>query len=316
MAENTLKLKYEIGNIKFEAEGPSSIVENQRLSFINDVLPAAVEAMKKTASSSATAPLTALSPAAPSGLLPPNQNDNTSLLGGDLSRTSLPSFLKDRGFLSDTDFTLHAAYFDEMQNGTRCFSIEEVKKYFSDARRPLPKNPSAILNRLASRGYIMDAEKPSEGNSAIKYYKLSTSGIDYVSTYTPKEGTSEKHTKKASKSAVKSVSQFATLTADDLNLSNYPKVNSFKNVKEQVLLAMYIITNEGKGEWFSLVDIVYLLNNVFDLPANENSIRSVFNRNKSFFKPQQDPDNNTLIQRRLLTGGKEFVENLIAPKGK
>ena len=45
---DVLKLKYKVGEIEFEAEGPAEAVEQQRVNFMNAVLPAAVEAMVRT----------------------------------------------------------------------------------------------------------------------------------------------------------------------------------------------------------------------------------------------------------------------------
>lgn len=47
---DVLKLKYKVGEIEFEAEGPAEAVELQRVNFMNAVLPAAVEAMVRTRS--------------------------------------------------------------------------------------------------------------------------------------------------------------------------------------------------------------------------------------------------------------------------
>ena len=44
----TLKLEYKVGAIEFRAEGPADVVEQQRVNFMNTVLPAAVEAMVRT----------------------------------------------------------------------------------------------------------------------------------------------------------------------------------------------------------------------------------------------------------------------------
>ena len=38
---DVLKLKYKVGEIEFEAEGPAEVVEQQRVNFMNAVLPAA-----------------------------------------------------------------------------------------------------------------------------------------------------------------------------------------------------------------------------------------------------------------------------------
>lgn len=45
---DTLKLEYKVGAIEFKAEGPADVVEQQRVNFMNAVLPAAAEAMVRT----------------------------------------------------------------------------------------------------------------------------------------------------------------------------------------------------------------------------------------------------------------------------
>lgn len=89
------------------------------------------------------------------------------------------------GQLTEQDFTLFAAYFDEKKNRNMCFSIEDVKRYYAEARRSLPKNPSMSLNRLAEKGYIMDAATADEGKSG-KCYMLTEAGIAFIETYVPK----------------------------------------------------------------------------------------------------------------------------------
>ena len=52
---------------------------------------------------------------------------------------------------------------------------------------------------------------------------------------------------------------YVSITADDLNIKNYPAVKSLSSSKEQVVMEMYIVTNEGKGEWFTVEDVTQLL---------------------------------------------------------
>ena len=105
MEKNQLKIKYKIGGIEFEAEGPADVVEQQRVAFISGVLPAAVEAMNNTR-------FVDKEPMYIEGndtqMLPALQST-----GEDLSRTSLASYINQKGTLSDQDFVLFAAYYDE-----------------------------------------------------------------------------------------------------------------------------------------------------------------------------------------------------------
>jgi hypothetical protein len=166
------------------------------------------------------------------------------------------------------------------------------------------------LNRLAEKGYIMDA--PDVESKGSKKYILADVGIAYVETYSPKEDMGEKKQKKARKNTSKVESVYSILTADDLNLNLYPPLKLFSSVKEQVILAMYIVTKEEKGEWFTVADIEYLLTNIFELPSNIDMINGVFKRNKASFKSEQDPNNKKAFRRKLLSGAKDFAEHLIA----
>ena len=310
---DVLKLKYEVGEIEFEAEGPAEAVEQQRVNFMNVVLPAAVDAMVRTQAviehqpyidaAAQPAMLEAGLPAEPLAI--PNQLEN------DFSRTSLASFLKKYGTLGDQDFTLFAAYFDEKKNGTKAFSIENVKQYYQEGRRTAYSNNSQLLRQLAKKGYIMDTSAPEDAKAG-KYYMLTNDGIAYIEAYTPKEDSGDKKKPRAKKATNKKDSVYSTITADDLNLAAYPEVKSLSPGKEQVIMAMYIVTNENKGEWFTVDDVIYLLTNIFEIPANVDNVNGVFKRNKSWFTFKQDDNNKKAYQRKLLTGAKDFAKRLIS----
>lgn len=308
-----LKLKYKVGEIEFEAEGPAEAVEQQRVNFMNAVLPAAVEAMVRTQTvverqpyiESATQPALLEAGASDAPMVTPHQTEN------DFSRTSLASFLKKYGTLGDQDFTLFAAYFDEKKNGTKAFSIENVKQYYQEGRRPAYSNNGMLLKYLVQKGYIMDTVVP-EGAKPGNYYMLTTDGIAYIESYVPQEDLGDKKKPRAKKATNKKDSVYSTITADDLNLAAYPEVKSLSPGKEQVIIAMYIVTNENKGEWFTVDDVIYLLTNIFEIPANVDNVNGVFKRNKSWFTSKQDDNNKKAYQRKLLTGAKDFAKRLIS----
>lgn len=308
-----LKLKYKVGEIEFEAEGPAEAVEQQRVNFMNVVLPAAVDAMVRTQAVIEHQPYidAATQPAMLEAGLPVEPLATPNLLENDFSRTSLASFLKKYGTLGDQDFTLFAAYFDEKKNGTKAFSIENIKQYYQEGRRAAYSNNSQLLRQLAKKGYIMDTSAPEDAKAG-KYYMLTNDGIAYIEAYTPKEDSGDKKKPRAKKATKKKDSVYSTITADDLNLAAYPEVKSLSPGKEQVIMAMYIVTNENKGEWFTVDDVIYLLTNIFEIPANVDNVNGVFKRNKSWFTSRQDDNNKKAYQRKLLTGAKDFAKRLIS----
>lgn len=311
---DVLKLKYKVGEIEFEAEGPAEAVEQQRVNFMNAVLPAAVEAMVRTQTvverqpyiESAAQPVLLEAAASDTPMVTPHQIEN------DFGRTSLASFLKKYGVLSEQDFTLFAAFFDEQKNGKKSFSIDDVKRYYAEARRTMPKNPSMSTFRLAEKGYIMDAAKPEDAKAG-KYYTLTNDGIAYIEAYTPKvdSGDKKKPRARSKKSAPKISEAYASISADDLNVKNYPAVKSFSGAKEQVIMAMYIVTNEGKGEWFTVEDVIHLLINIFEVPADSDKVNGVFKRNRSMFTSEKAPESGRALRKKLLSGAKDFAMEII-----
>ena len=311
---DVLKLKYKVGEIEFEAEGSAEAVEQQRINFMNTVLPAAVDAMVRT--HTVVEQQAYIEAAKQPTLLEAGVLDNSQAVQqrteNDYSRISLASFLKKYGVLGDQDFTLFAAYFDEKKNGTKAFSSENVKRYYQEGRRQAYSNNGMLLKYLVQKGYIMDVATP-EGAKNGSYYTLTTDGIAYIESYVPKENTVEKkktHTK-AKKSVSKISEAYVSITADDLNVQNYPAVKSLSGPKEQVIMAMYIVANEGKGEWFTAEDVIHLLINVFEVPADNDKVNGVFKRNRSLFASEQDPINKKAKRKKLLSGAKDFAISIM-----
>lgn len=308
--ENQLKVKYKVGEIEFEAEGTPEDVEHQRIAFMDTILPAAVDAMVRTRG--VVADKQYLSAQEP--VLLGEGTGTTQTSNGqkdDLSRTSLSSFISDYGTLSEQDFVLIAAYYDEQKNGTSFFTIENVKKYYGDARRTEYSNISELLRQLAIRGLIMD--NPGATAKSPKQYILSEKGITYVKNYTPKDDSTgkKKTSSKPRKPSTALSSVYAGLNLDELNIKNYPEVKSLTKFKEKMLLVMYIVTNAGKGDSFSVNDLQCLITDIWGFPATANQIKGVFTQNKSWFKQEEDPRNKGGVVRKLLQGGKDFAQEII-----
>ena len=100
------------------------------------------------------------------------------------------------------------------------------------------------------------------------------------------------------------------MTADDLNLSKYPKIKDLKSSKEQIILAMYIITIENKGLWFKNSDIEYIMPNLFDVHITRDQVTNVF-RIKTWYENQKSEDDPKCYTHRLLSQAKDFAEKLI-----
>lgn len=310
-----IRVKFEIGEIKFEAEGSADLVERERSMFTNTLLPSAVEALVRTRSATQVTQYIE-EPQQPAMLLttensiPKENNISSTAVDTDLSRTSLRSFVNAYGVLSEQDFVLIAAYYDEKKNDKKSFSSENVKQYYADARRQKYSNNSELLKQLTQKGFIMD--DPDAEKKIPKQYILTDEGIKYIETYQPKEEVEEKaKTLKPKRARNKKSSIYSSLNADDLKLCKYPEVKNQSTFKKQMILMMYIVTCEGKGETFSLADVQYLMTHVLGLPATEKQIGGIFDKNRSWFYSEQDPNNKKAYRRKLLQGAKDFAQSII-----
>ena len=310
------KIKLKVGNIIFEAAGSEEIVEKERNFFAETLLPKAVEALsllnvpqtnqKRILSDDSDQPLTQETDSI--------QRDKPELMSNfDFTRANLSSYLKKYGSLCDQDFVLFAAYFQEEKEGISSFSSNNALEYFAEARRAKPSNCSAILNRLASKGYIMD--DPNATKRSPKQYILTSEGLEYIRNYQPKERKAEKNKgARPAKAQKKTVSKYSHLSADDLNIHSYPPIKDLGSFKEQMLLVLYIVTNEKKGSSFTTDDVIYLMTDVLGIPATTDQINGVFKRYRSWFKKSPDENNKKAYGRVPLVGAKEFAETIIAGK--
>lgn len=311
MEENTkIRVRFEIGEIKFEAEGPADLVERERSVFTNTLLPSAVEAIVRTRGTEQA--MKYVEPVEQPKVLPLSNatplSENAIPLteeSKDLSRTR---YIAQFGQIGEQDFALISAYYDEKKNGNTSFTSDNVKQYYNDARRNKFSNVSVLLGKLAQKGLIMD--DPNAERKTPKAYILTSQGIDYVENYSPKEETEKKHTK-ARKPRKKAESEYGGINVDSLNLKNYPEVKSLKDFKEKMMTILYIITNEKAGEWFTTTDVLCLMTDIFGEAATKDQVNGVFKREKLWFKAENVDGSNREVKRKLLNKGIEYAQSLV-----
>jgi len=308
-----IRVRFEIGDIKFEAEGSADLVERERSIFNNTLLPAAIEAIVRTRGVVPNAQYVSPSESAQPAIIASNAPVLISEQGrkdGGFSRTSLAAFVKSKGAYEHYDFIICAVYYNEKRNNISSFSISTVKELYSEAKKQLPVNLSMSLSELVKKGLIM--EDSSAKGSNPKVYVLTSDGEEAVLTMQPSEPKEKKSTSRPRKQPRKAESVYSGINCDDLNLGKYPEIKLFKDFKEKMMLILHIITNEGKGEWFTTADVLCLMTDIFGEAATKKQVEGVFNRNKRWFKTENIEGNNKLVHRKLLNEGKTYAQSLVA----
>ena len=289
------------------------MVERERSIFNNTLLPAAIDAIVRTRSVARSAQyIEAQDSQQPDILtttntvaLPEQPVENSTT---DFSRMSLASFVKSKGADAHYDFIICAVYFNEKRNGISSFSSATLKDLYSEAKKPLPNNLSMSLSELVKKGLIM--EDVSAKGSTPKMYVLTLEGEESIIHMHPTETKEKKASSKSRKQRQKVVSPYATISCDDLNLEQYPEVKLLKDFKEKMLLILYIVTNEEKGEWFTTADVLCLMTDIFGESATKKQVEGVFTREKRWFKCENIEGSNKFVHRKLLNEAKSFAQSL------
>ena len=311
--KSEIRVKFEIGEIKFEAEGSADLVERERSIFNNTLLPAAIDAIVRTRSVAQSAQYIETQDSQQPAIL---TTTNTAALPEqvvvnpttDFSRMSLASFVKSKGADAHYDFIICAVYFNEKRNGISSFSSATLKALYSEAKKPLPNNLSMSLSELVKKGLIM--EDVSAKGSTPKMYVLTLEVEESIKNMHPTEAKEKKASSKPRKQRQKVDSPYATINCDDLNLERYPEVKLLKDFKEKMILILYIVTNEEKGEWFTTADVLCLMTDIFGESATKKQVEGVFTREKRWFKCENIEGSNKFVHRKLLNEAKSFAQSL------
>lgn len=164
------------------------------------------------------------------------------------------------------------------------------------------------LSELVKKGLIM--EDISAKGSTPKMYVLTSDGEESIKNMHPTETKEKKMSSRPRKQRQKVDSPYSTINCDDLNLAQYPEVKSLKDFKEKMMLILYIVTNEGKGEWFTTADILCLMTDIFGESATREQVEGVFKREKRWFKCENIEGSNKFVHRKLLNEGKSYAQSL------
>ena len=295
-----LEIKIKIGEIEFYAKGEPKDVEAQRYSFISCVLPTAVQVLEE----------------AKTMRMPIEKRGGTeSALGYDQeiieSQTSavitqsVNEFLNEKGWSSNIDLSIGLIYYNYSNKGQNSFTSSDLKEFFQDARFSPPKNPSDVILKLIKNSYIMQAEDK-------RHFCITQTGISYVENTNVETKKLKKKNSKGKANNTKRVSSFSSYSADDLNLNSYPSVDEFASFKEKMMLSLYIVYNEKLGDSSSVFDVSTIMEDLIGVRATRGQIQGVFDRNKTWFKTENDADNSKSVKHKLLNAGIEFGRSLLS----
>jgi hypothetical protein len=222
---------------------------------------------------------------------------------------SIREFLNSKKFSNDTDAVIGIAYYLEMRCNMEDFSSKDIEEYMRKAKYTIPKNISQSISYNVTKGNLQESVNTSK---KYKLYCLTDTGIKYVESYVAKETSEKSKTTKPRKSKAKIPSIYEDLTREELNIDKYPKVKDLSNFKEKMILAMYIITSEKKGEYFTVNDLLFILSDLFGEKATGDQIQGVFRRETDWFNKIADESNKKIIKYKMLNKAVASAEKIVS----
>ncbi|MBE0334951.1 hypothetical protein [Paenibacillus sp. 23TSA30-6] len=292
----TNRIKIKFGQIEFEAEGDSELIEREREQFFS-LLPQAMLSVSPS--------ITVIEQPKPSvDILLDTDTPQQSLPTGQ-TYESLITFLKAKNFQSDVERVLGVAYYIDQIEKSGPVTAREIETKLLEARQGKPSNTSHVINQNIKKGYLYEHSEKKEG---VKSFFVLQAGIDYCESYVPTDNTSKKKDVKLRKLRVTKESSLLQFSLDELNLEKYIDVSSIENFVEQALVIMLIYTNEKNIEYFSYLDIESVMKQKFKISATNRKVRYVFDKGGTKFDKKIEKG---ITYHRMLSGAIREAESIV-----
>ncbi len=302
MAEGTLNsVKFKIGpnGVEFEASGDSDFIEREREKF-NEMIPPITRVIPfNQIEQVKTIPLVE------------NQSDFnevpliTSEISSNNKYINFAHLIKEKGFNTDLDKVIGAAYYISEIKGINNFTREDIIAELKSAKIPALTNISDAIARCIKKVLLNENSEKIDGKRS---FCIVQPGIDYCLNYTPKED-SPKKSNKSNKTKTQKVYPSLSIAVDDLHMEEkYCDITQLSKTDEQVWVLMYMYTKETEFNTFTKKELQKIMKEKFNLSLTDDQIRRFFeNAGKNVDKVQCGREHAI----KLLQGGLKKAEEII-----
>lgn len=300
---NNTKIKIEYGQIKFEVESDAENAAKERDKFL-ETLPLLFSLHSTIKESQITLKEENLIEGQDLKLIDYKQEQT-------LKTQNINSFLNAKGFSTNNDKCLGFAYFMQVMEGVEFFDSNMLKERMKKAKVSIPNNIFVAINHLTQKGYLQPIENE---NSALSSYYVTNDGIQYIEAFQKKEKKNSKPTKRQVTKTVES--RYSDLNKSKLNLENYPSMIDISTTKDKIMLMMYIVKDNGFGEFFTVNDIIHIMSNVFNEKLTVDMVKGQFKNRatKMYYDKQLVEGNKKVYEHKLLANGEKYLKENILKK--
>lgn len=298
------KLHIKMGQIEFEIEGDSSLIERERENFFI-MLPQVVSAISPVMpiptqidSPQEEEPFPYILPDVSTGLtqevVPENKFE------------SLAEFLKTKRFSTGVEIVMGVAYYLQFVQGITSITSKDVEQILDNERQNKPKNISQNLIQNIKKGYLREEKEKKDG---LKAYCVLERGKNWCENYEPSVNEQKKKSSKPKATKFKEESSLLSISVDELHVEEYCDITQLTKFNEQMLVLMLMYTREKGIEYFSSNDIVSVLKIKFKIPATDRKVRYAFDKGGIMFDKKVE---KKVSYYKLMTGGIKAAERIIA----
>jgi len=293
------RIKIKLGQIEFEAEGESELIERERQEFFS-ILPHAITAVSSTIMVTEHPKLTTEEIPLSDNISPQSLVDSEAK-----SYDSLITFLKEKDFQNDVELTLGVTYYIDCIDNVGPVTVKDIENKLLEARKGKPSNINQCINLNIRKGYMAEYPDKKDGH---KTFTLLSEGIKWCQSYTLTEKKAKKKPSSLKNPKTVKESELIKISLDELNLDKYIDISKLDKFREQLLVVMLIYTREKNIEYFKINDLIAIFKHKFRLSATDKQIDGVFRRAGTDF----DKKTENGVHYRMLQGAINEADSIIA----
>lgn len=299
------KVRIKFGQIEFEAEGDSDLIERERQQFFN-LLPNAIAAVTPVVATD----FKNINELEDASLIESigvenNISNNEEILKHKFENIS--TLIREKKISNGTDIVMGVAYYLDIIKDIGPLNTNDITQTLNEARQPKLSNVNSFVNNNIKKGYLTEH---IEKKDSLKAFRVTSNGIDYIENYVPNEKQKNKRTNRQN-TGKKVESRYSSISREELNLHNYPAFTELKNFKDKMILAMYIFNKENKGEYFTPYDILAIMPNIFGEKASLNQVNGIIRRNPSWFNKISVEEGKKNYKYKLLNDAIKYIEQIV-----
>lgn len=312
--DNTLRLK--IGEVELDVTGSPELIERERNFFLETVLPLAVEHSDMLIPPEVPAAEgDEHGPGDPKeiyeipeakyidGKLVYAQRD---LLNPDVD---LKEYCAGFGKLTLKSTILACAYFDRHRGRGKTFTSMDIQDYYKRMDRPVPFNVYYGLKHLEKEEQIVMVSEPG---TRPMLFELTRKGMDAVEAYVPPPPQPKRRRRRAKRKIAPTTESLRDIRRDKVKFKSFPAAKKLANNEERIVLAFKALEDAGFGTEFTINDIGFVIDEIFDHYIAIGTLRAAFYDTAMFFDMREHPADRRAKLRFLNEKGRAEVARILA----